>query len=103
MSMNLSKSIFLSQTACNSEVKASVLLQANNCVPPSPPSYNQGDPLNQRLSQHQENQIMSLKQHKDQRLQFLALHRIPQESQHVPKIIVQMNIEHFLNSDRLVL
>lgn len=49
--MNLSKSIFLSQMACNSEVKASVLLQANNCVPPSPPSYNQGDPLNQRLSQ----------------------------------------------------
>lgn len=36
-SMNLSKTIFLSQMACNSEVKANVLLLANSYVPPSSP------------------------------------------------------------------
>lgn len=48
MSMNLSKSIFLPQMACNTEIKTSVLLLANSYVPPSPPSHNQGDPLGQR-------------------------------------------------------
>lgn len=45
------KEHFLSQMACNSEVKASVFLLANSYVPVSPPSHNQGDPLSQRLSQ----------------------------------------------------